>query len=162
MYRNLTSITAKHFTSSCCEICNLGQDLTTFNFTSRIPQFNFIWSYCKIHKLHQKLRKLQLTTKIPEDKFTCFHCKIQGEKSSQFVKLFHVNAHAHFQILLSDIHAAVSLTERAMPYMEITVTAYNELCYTARCKQLPKMISKSDINKRFQSQKILLKFTKAS
>jgi len=49
-----------------------------------------------------------------------------------------------------------------MPYMEITFIAYNELSYTARCKQVPKMTSKSDINKRFHSQNILLKFTKAS
>jgi hypothetical protein len=46
--------------------------------------------------------------------------------------------------------------------MEKAVTAYNELCYTARCKQLPKMTSRSDINKRFQSQKIILKFTEGS
>jgi hypothetical protein len=46
--------------------------------------------------------------------------------------------------------------------MEIAVTAYNELCYSARCKQLPKMTSRSDINKRFLSQMIILKFIKAS
>lgn len=50
----------------------------------------------------------------------------------------------------------------AIPYMEITVTASNELCYTARCKQLTKMTSRSDIHKRFQSLKIILKFTEAS
>jgi len=46
--------------------------------------------------------------------------------------------------------------------MEVTVTASNEMCYTARGKQLPKLTSRSDINKRFQSQKIILKFTEAS
>jgi hypothetical protein len=46
--------------------------------------------------------------------------------------------------------------------METTVTAPNELCYTARCKQLSKMTSRSDINKRFQFQMIILKFSEAS